>query len=67
MSDGARSCMTGERPEARQSFGMAYDQARREVVVFGGLSANGRGARRYLVVERRSVAACRRRRSLAAK
>ena len=33
--------LTGERPEARQGFGMAYDQVRREVVLFGGLSANG--------------------------
>ena len=32
--------VTGERPEARLAFGMAYDQLRREVVLFGGLSAN---------------------------
>jgi hypothetical protein len=32
--------LTGERPEARHSFGMAYDQLRREVVLFGGFSAN---------------------------
>jgi hypothetical protein len=32
--------VTGERPEARMAFGMAYDQARREVVLFGGFSTD---------------------------
>jgi hypothetical protein len=33
---------TGERPPGRNSFAMAYDQVRREVVLFGGLDADNR-------------------------
>jgi hypothetical protein len=33
---------SGDRPAARNSFGIAYDQLRRELVVFGGLDADNR-------------------------
>ena len=49
--------ITSERPTGRASPAMAYDSARREVVLFGGFANERLCACRHLALERQRVAA----------